>query len=705
MNDRTESLHQLARWYGVETSYVDMARRRKFATPDTLVAVLRALGVDLDRPSDAATVLRQARWQRAQRPLDTVLVVWQGQPAHCQLQLPASQTEAAAQLTWQLESGESHRQNLALKRCRTLRRWRLENESFVTKRLPLPTHLPAGYHRITVETGSLSAQGWVVVAPETCFEPPRAPRTWGVFAPLYALHSKTSRGAGDFGDLQRLAGWVGAQGGELLGTLPLLPAFLDEPCECSPYSPVSRLFWNEFYLELEAIPEYRTNRAAQRLLESPTFRLRSQQLQADTLVHYREQMALKRRVLEVLVRDLFARPSRRRAALERFARQHPQAADYARFRAAGERHGVQWRHWPRRLEAGELRLGDYSQAAYRYHLYVQWLAREQMAALACRTRARGVDLYLDMPLGVHRDGYDVWRYRDLFALGASGGAPPDPVYTQGQDWGFAPLHPERCREDSYRYQAAYLRHHLERARFLRLDHAMGLHRLYWVPQGLPANRGAYVRYPADELYAVLSLESHRHQAIIIGENLGTVPPEVNAQLARHRVQEMFVAQYEFRPPPRPALRTVPARSLASLNTHDMPPFHAWWQALDLEDRLALGLIRPNQIPRERRLRHQCRQNLLRFLARKGHLESPRAEVDEVLRALLEQLSASPARWLLVNLEDLWLETLPQNVPGTSTERVNWRRKLRLTLDALPTHPAARALLGQVHRLRRGPVRS
>jgi 4-alpha-glucanotransferase len=208
-----------------------------------------------------------------------------------------------------------------------------------------------------------------------------------------------------------------------------------------------------------------------------------------------------------------------------------------------------------------------------------------------------VELYLDMPLGAHGDGYDVWRYRELFALGASGGAPPDPVFTQGQDWGFAPVHPQRSRERGHAYLRAYLRHHLRHAGMLRIDHVMGLHRLYWVPRGQPASQGAYVTYPAEEVYAMLSIESHRHQAVIVGEDLGTVPPEVSRSLKRHAVGGMFVAQYEFCLPPKPVLRPVPRNVVASLNTHDMPPFHAYWRGLDIEDRRALGLIKRSELPR------------------------------------------------------------------------------------------------------------
>jgi 4-alpha-glucanotransferase len=308
-----------------------------------------------------------------------------------------------------------------------------------------------------------------------------------------------------------------------------------------------------------------------------------------------------------------------------------------------------------------------------------------------------------MPLGTHREGYDVWRYQGLYALGAAGGAPPDPVFTQGQNWGFAPIHPERSREQGHAYWIAYLRHHLRYARMLRFDHVMGLHRLYWVPEGLPASEGAYVRYPAEEFYAVLCLESQRHQAVIVGENLGTVPPEVDGALARHGVTGMYVAQYEFRPPPRRPLRPIPRDVVAGVNTHDMPPFHAWFRGADLEDRQQLGLLTRANVQRERRLRRLIIAALRKSLPTSGGFVDNSSQAGILLWRLLKALAGSEARYLLLNLEDLWLEVLPQNVPGTSSERVNWRRRLRLSMEEVVKDPGVAAWLAAVRRRRRRQV--
>ncbi|MFP5286964.1 MAG: 4-alpha-glucanotransferase, partial [Thermoanaerobaculia bacterium] len=322
---------------------------------------------------------------------------------------------------------------------------------------------------------------------------------------------------------------------------------------------------------------------------------------------------------------------------------------------------------------------------------------EQVRAMAEQARRRGPGLYLDLPLGVHGSSYDVWRYRELFAEGISAGAPPDALFTGGQDWGFPPLLPERLREHGYDYLIESLRHHLRYSGLLRIDHVMQLYRLFWIPRGMDASAGVYVRYPVDELFAVLSVESHRHQAIVVGENLGTVPPEIGEAMDRHDVLGMYVVQYELQPGSE-GLRTPPARSAASLNTHDMPTFRAFWEARDVAVLQQLGFFSEDQAREERERRAELRRQMLEELPT-GERNDERAHAG-VLRRLLEILAASPARMVLVNLEDLWGEAEPQNVPGTHTERPNWRRKARYSFEEFSTKPEVVDALQRVDAVRK-----
>jgi 4-alpha-glucanotransferase len=400
-------------------------------------------------------------------------------------------------------------------------------------------------------------------------------------------------------------------------------------------------------------------------------------------------------VLAELARQFFAEPAGRLNAFRRFVSDHPQVEDYARFRAAGERLRSSWWVWPEPLRDGTVTPGDYDEEARRYHLYVQWLADEQLRELAAKARALGPGLYLDLPLGVNSDSYDVWRERSSFALGVAGGAPPDPFFTGGQDWGFPPLHPERIRQNGYRYLTACLRHHLQHAGMLRIDHMMGLHRLFWVPNGMQARDGVYVRYPTEELYALFCLESQRHRTLLVGEDLGTVPPEVRPAMARHRIQRTYVVQYAL-DAESAGLRPAPADSVASINTHDMPTFTAFWQGLDLADRRDLGLLNEEGVRKEAGRRKALRDDVVATLRRGGYL-GDRDDPAAVLGALLAYLSAAPDRLALATIEDLWLETHPQNVPGTWRERPNWQRKARYPFETWSQLPAVLQTLRQMDR--------
>jgi 4-alpha-glucanotransferase len=466
-------------------------------------------------------------------------------------------------------------------------------------------------------------------------------------------------------------------------TLPLLAAFLDYPvCEPSPYSPASRLFWNEFYLDVPRVPEFSQCREAQALVRSKSFQTQLRAFRRSDVIDYRAQWAARRSVLELLAKSFFSKTSPRRVEFNRFLREHPEVKEYSAFCAVCDKLKTSWHHWPQRLREGSIRNSDFDEATQRFHLYVQWLAHQQVDELIQRGEQNGVSLYLDLPLGVNPDGYDVWRERESFAMGASAGAPPDLFFSKGQDWGFAPLHPRRIRESGYRYVLAFLRFQMRHARLLRIDHVMGLHRLYWVPRGFDARQGTYVNYPAEELHAIFNLESRRNRTRLVGENLGTVPPIVNESMEGHGLRSMFVVQFEERPDARAALGSPPALSVASLNTHDTPTFAAHWRGDDLVDSVRLGLLPRQDLKNAKQYRERLKKALIRFLKAQGFVESARPDTQEIVRALLSWMKASPAEIVLINLEDLWLETRPQNVPGTSSERPNWRRKAWLSLEQI-----------------------
>lgn len=696
--ERLESqLRQLARLRGVETEYLGDRKQVRRVSVEALLAIVGVLGSPLESLADVPQALCEERLSACKQITEPVIVAWDGKAASLEIRLPE---DAQKTFAWelQLESGETRRHTVQPGRLVTVRRSRIEGTHYLAKRMAIPGSLPFGYHRLSLALPGRTTETLVISAPTRAFGESAA-KTWGLFAPVYSLHSSKSWGSGDLGDFETLLDWTHQLGGSAVASLPLLATFLDEPFEPSPYSPASRLFWNEFCLDLESIPELETSEAARDLLRSPELQQEVGCLRAEGLVDYRRGMAVKRRVLECLARSFFKNGSgERQEEFGRFLVSHPQAEDYAQFRAAGEELRSPWPSWPERLRGGQIEKEDYRQENQRYHLYVQWLADKRLKSIARKASRRAPGLCLDLPLGINAAGYDVWRWRELFARSINAGAPPDIIFTGGQNWGFPPLHPEAIRRDGYRYHIACLRHHLQHAGLLRMDHVMGLHRLFWIPPGFDPTHGTYVRYHAEELYAILCVESHRSRSLIAGENLGIVPHYVNPALRRHNIQGLFVVEYELAG--RDKLPRVPSGVVASLNTHDMAPFGAFWEGLDIEKRLDLGFVSRRAARAEARLRQAVRKSLPRQLQQEGWLEDRSASAEGVLRALLQRLSASKAKVLLINLEDLWLEFEPQNVPGTDHKRPNWRRKARHSLETFCHMPEVTDTLAKLSRLRK-----
>ncbi len=689
----TARLRRAARQYGILPEYLDVGGRVQQASRETLLGLLRLLGAPMRDPGDAPEAVRAQREAEWSRILEPVLVAWRGK-LDAPLRLPASAV-GRFDARLRLEQGEVWEWSNLLEDLPVAHRQRVEGADYVARRLRVAEALPWGYHELLVAIAGREHAARVISAPLTACRPSESGRRWwGVFAPLYAIHSRQSWGAGDFGDLRTMMDWVARCGGNLVATLPILApvSMADDP---SPYSPTSRLFWNELYLDPRQIEDLGSCPAAGRLVQQFEEEPELGRLRRRRLVDYPRLAAIKRRVLERLTAACFAESDRGSAELQRYCRAVPEVESFARFRAAAERHGLDWRDWPARMRSGRLRPGDYDESARRYYLYSQWQTEMQVRAAVDAASEKQLLWYFDFPLGVSRVGFDVWREPDLFVLDASAGAPPDAFFTKGQNWDFPPLQPVRLRETGYKHFIAALRRHLQYAKVLRIDHVMGLHRLYWIPPGMDPAEGTYVRYRVDELMAILVLESHRQGALIVGENLGTVPPEVDRAMDRHGLTGMYVLPFRVHPQRRPPLDAVPADTVASLNTHDLPTFAAYLDGRDLEDRVGLGLIDRAESRRLKKDRQEERRSVVRFLQQKRLLPRGEDSTPQVTAAALAFLARSRAAAVLVNLEDLWGETRQQNMPGTVRERPNWRRRARYGLERIARLPDVAAVLRRV----------
>ena len=672
------SLQRLARLYGVQAVHRDGFRQDRYPEQEALFAVLRSLGADVAKSEDVPLEIWRAEVERWERISDPVSVSWLGQGraperdrVSLRLRLPISLQAERIDVSIENESGTQRQVSAELRRLPYIRNATVHGRRYAVVALPIDgPPLAAGYYRYRVRVAGHESGGLLVRAPRACRD---LKRGWGVFAPLYALHSANSPGVGTFADLSELTAWLGSLGGRFVSTLPLLASFLDEPFEPSPYMPVSRCFWNELFVDLPSVPEWSPEFGG--IGDAP----------AGRHIDYRGLMRGKRAALEKALARL---GGQRRESFARFVERHAELRAYAAFRAGLER-GL--------CEPPEFTLRD---PACAYHAFAQWIAEEQLSALAERAAEDGHQLSLDLPLGVHPRGFDSHRHADIFSQGIAAGAPPDRFFSKGQNWGFAPINPRLAREQGHAYFIACIRHHMRLAGVLRVDHLMGLHRLYWIPEGFGGDQGVYVRYPAEELYAILCLESQRSDTAVVGEDLGTVPGYVRQRMADHGLRRMYVSQFEYSGDRNPPYNSPARQSVASVNTHDTAMFASFWTGRDIDDQVSLGLLDDDHADDARKRRMLLKQALLRHLRKLRLIGRGQPSADAVLRACLATLGASEAECVIVTLEDLWGETDPQNTPGTDQERPNWTRRARLSLEQIQADPGVVSALTGIEQARR-----
>jgi 4-alpha-glucanotransferase len=694
-----DALEALAHEWGVETSYESVDGDRIAAEPETVVAVLAALGAPITSVADAPDALAARVQEQAARLVAPVMVSWDDGPTMLTLNLPTDLELDAIRIELSGADGQPSAWNGG---ALTWAHGRSGHDTRVSVTAALPVFLDPGYYRAAISTGAERVETTIIRAPVRAPSLiPTARRGWGVFAPTYALRGAASTGAvGTLTDLDELAGWAHGRGATVISTLPLLAAFLDEPCDPSPYSPVSLRFWNEMIIDPARVPELDGLAAPSDAIE---------RLRREPLIDWRAAAAAQRELLEAGLARLLERGGDRAKAFDEFCGATLDLAAYSAFRAAVEEHGADRSAWPASLQAGPVDERSVDPGRSMYHEYAQWLAEQQMAELATALGARGQCLALDLPVGCNPNGFDVWRAPEAFVESASVGAPPDEFFSHGQDWGFRPTHPEGRRTGDYQELRRVLAHHLRHAGALRIDHVMGLHRLWMIPSGHPANEGAYVRYPADELAAVIGLEAHRFNAAIVAENLGTVPRAVGEMLDRHGWLGMFVAEFEL-DATTPEVVAEPAASVvASIGTHDTATFGAFWSGSDIEDRERLGAIDATQAAEERSGRAVVRAALaarLGVIGDPAELAEDDATATAVMTMLLEDLGRSGAELLLVSLEDLWLERRPQNVPGVGPEDYpSWSRRTARPLADVADDADIAALLARVDTARRNAKES
>ncbi len=677
------SLARLAALYGIDSSYEPAPDLPQRVSPAAVRAILAAFGVDASTDEAVESAVADADGRRRGRALPETAVagslVFDALPHGTLMQVAPEEGGDRIEWTW---AGE------------------------------LP-ELPYGVHQLSAETpDGRASTSHLIVAPDRA--PELAGRSYGLLVQLYSLLSRRSWGMGDLGDLAELAAWSGrALGVDFLQVNPLhaaVPATADTPSDPSPYRPSSRRFPDPVHLRIEDIPEYAYladgDRERAAALGEQAAKLRESVLQKGALIDRDAVWELKSQALE-LIRNVPLGPGRSAAYFDFLAEGGADLERHATWYALAERHGSDWRAWPAALRdpasPATARAAHELMDRIDFHSRLIWLTDSQLGAAAAAAHGAGMALGLihDLAVGVHPDGADTWAHGEMYAAGTSVGAPPDAFNARGQDWGLPPWRPDRLAECGYAPFRALLRGLFAHAGALRIDHIMGLFRLWWIPEGHPPTDGAYVRYDAEALLALLVLEAHRAGAVVIGEDLGTVERGVREALAARGILGTSVLWFErdwdhgSRPLPPERWR---ADCLATVTTHDLPSTAAKLTGDHARLRHRLGLLTE---PLAAELAAEA-ADVREWLALAWALGLPAGGTEEAeIQTLYRLLRRTPARLTGIWLPDAVGDRRPQNVPGTWAEYPNWRVPITgadgrvLTLEDLAASPRLHAFMAAV----------
>ena len=705
------AIAELARRLGVELEYISAAGARIVIAPEIVRAVLAATGYPVKDDVDAEALLRSLTAKDGSRKLPASLVVRRGlQPA----QIPVNFEAGAHGHRWRVirEDGEMVEEGtLDIDRSRPERS---REGLFETNRVSLNVELPCGYHRFEIDDESMS----LIVVPEKCWLGPieTGQKMWGIAAQLYLLRSESNWGIGDFTDLRELIDIAAGWGASVVGVNPLHSLFIDDPEQASPYAPVSRLYLNILNVDVTAIPEFATCQDAKRLLMSADFAVALAEVRTKNLVDYRAVADLKLPVLDrVYSHFATAAGIERRRALETFVQDRGEGLErFCTFQAIRlelvrkNRSPENLQEWPEELRDANSPGIDEFVASHRkeidFLIWAQWIADTQLRDAASSAKAHGMTLglYRDLAVGSSAAGAEVWTNPGVMVGQAHAGAPPDVLNPAGQDWGLPPFNPRGLRESGYAQFIELIRANMRYCHALRIDHVIGLQHLYCIPAGHKPDQGAYITYPFDDLAGILALESWRNRCLVIGEDLGTLPPGFSEQLNDHGILSYRVLYFEkdseseqYIPPNK-----YPALALATIGSHDLATLKGWWLGNDIAIREQHGLYPdPVEGERQRKARSREKQQLLSALRRQGLDPGDGNDFWRLSRSVHAFLARSGAAIAMVQLEDLTGEISQTNLPATSEEHPNWRRRLSKSLEELREDPSVADVIEAIRRER------
>ena len=703
---KANSLDRLAQAAGIALKWEGADYSSHIVGDDAKRALLKALDLPAGSEREAVETLGRLAEERDRRPLPYALTIWSGDPVAIDMPLARGFVRRPVTLVVTLEGGETQPVRFAPEDGKIAAGIAADSREHRVWRVILP-NLPAGRHRVYRE--DMPDIGcWLTIAPRRAHLPgplKNGGRAFGIATQLYATRGRADQGIGDFTVLGDLAAEAARQDASLVVINPLHALFAAERGRASPYQPSDRRFLDPIYIDVAGLGEAGIGRAHD-LYTTHAGAFAAQSAASD--VGYRAVWGLKQQVLERRFADfeslILAQPENEEAqAFERFIAAGGNTLErFAIFEAISETlPSDPWMRWPGGLaEAYGVEVESFAWAhrpRVRFHQYLQYLCDLQLGAAAARAKSVGLELGLmrDLAIGAAPDGAEVWTQPDMFIKGVSVGAPPDPLATTGQIWGLPPINPHSLIRSGFGAFATLLAANMRHAGGLRIDHAMGLTRLFWVPDGAEGKDGAYVAYPFKDMLGQVTLESTRAECLVVGEDLGTVPNGFREPLAEADIQSYRVLFLErdglgFN---RPAVYAQNA--LSCISTHDLPTFAGWWEGADLKERASLGIIEPETLGAALTAREQEKAALVAALVDQELLDDPGKAMltaEDVMPAAHAYVAGAPSTLVVAQTDDLAGERVAVNLPGTSNERPNWRRKIATPVPDLLNSAGAQAIL-------------
>ena len=679
------ALGELADRFGISTQFYDWKGRHTQVGEQTVIAILAEFGVDASTPERARAAAQRVRDDHWRRIVQPCVVLRAGQEGRVDVHVPAGAPvslrivgeDGNDHLPWQVDNWNPDRP--------------IDGRMIGEATFGIPGNLPLGYHELIVTIGTHDADGsaadggihttatsTIIVTPNRVGLPRRmgASRVWGYAAQLYSVRSHHSWGLGDLTDLADLCTWSASQGAGYLLTNPLHAAEVAGRMEPSPYLPSSRLLVNPIYIRPELIAEYHDlDQYDASLIES----LRTTTLDDDpqALLDRDRTWQAKSQALELIHRvDMSA--SRRMAFTAFRVARGRRLEDFATWCLLSELHGSDWHDWPAELHdphgVAVARVRREHADRIDFHMWLQWIADQQLSTAQSSGTDAGmpVGLICDLAVGVNGSGADAWMLNGLFAREMNVGAPPDPFNQAGQDWGQPPMRPDVLEQMAYAPLREMVSSALRHAGGVRIDHIMGLFRLWWVPRGLGPRHGAYVRYNHEAMVGVVALEAYRAGALVIGEDLGTVEPWVRDHLASRGILGTSIMWFETGPDGRPRQpQQWREHAMSSVTSHDLPPTSSYLRGDHVELRDRLGLL-TESVDEERENARRERETWLASLRQQGVLEADEDDPEQVTLAMHTLLTRTPSKVINATLTDAVGDPRTQNLPGTEDEYPNWR---------------------------------